>query len=244
MRNQKHQNCYNCGTKLVGKYCSNCSQKSDTKRLDFKHFMQHDIIHGAFHFDKGLLYTLKEIMLRPGKVTNDYISGKRVRYYNFFYLSLLIIGFTLLLQSLHQENITLTGKSATYIETRNFASKNIKYILLSFIPFFALSSRIVYRKVHFNIAEHTIIASVTLIYFLVLNLLSEVLDLTRIQISNNAIFSTLSGLLIVYIYYQTFKQHYTTKKWVNALNAFLTLVLFSFLFFLLMFMIIYILTTK
>ena len=86
--------CKNCGENTIGKgkYCHGCGQKSRTHRLTFKHFIEHDIIHGVLHLDRGLPLTLKEIFTRPGGVAMDYIEGKRKKYYNFFYLLLLIIG--------------------------------------------------------------------------------------------------------------------------------------------------------
>ncbi|WP_071840008.1 DUF3667 domain-containing protein [Sediminibacterium salmoneum] len=76
--------CLNCESQTIGKYCHNCGQKTDTKRLDFIHFISHDLIHGVFHFDKGLPLTVKELIVRPGKVARNYIQGKRISYYNFF----------------------------------------------------------------------------------------------------------------------------------------------------------------
>ena len=43
-------------------------------------------------------------MLRPGQAALDYISGKRVKYYNVFYLSLLVLAVNILLLHLSKEN--------------------------------------------------------------------------------------------------------------------------------------------
>jgi hypothetical protein len=55
------------------------------------------MLHGVWHLEKGILFTLKEIFVRPGQAALDYIHGKRIRYYNVFYLSILLIGLNILL---------------------------------------------------------------------------------------------------------------------------------------------------
>ncbi|MBS1571605.1 MAG: DUF3667 domain-containing protein, partial [Bacteroidetes bacterium] len=87
--------CLNCGSKVDNNYCSVCSQKTDTHRLTPKHFFYHDILHGIWHLDKGILFTLKEAVIRPGQASLDYINGKRIRYYNVFYLCLLLLGISI-----------------------------------------------------------------------------------------------------------------------------------------------------
>lgn len=55
-------NCLNCNSKIDGKFCSNCGQNTETHRLSFPHFLLHDIIHGTFHLDKGILFTIKKVL--------------------------------------------------------------------------------------------------------------------------------------------------------------------------------------
>jgi hypothetical protein len=243
MSEYKNSSCLNCDTKIIGKFCHNCSQKSNTQRLGIKHFIQHDIIHGAFHLDKGLPLTLKEIILRPAAVAHNYIQGKRVRYYNFFYLTLVIIGFTLLLQSF-MDKPSFRNNNPTYLKSLNFARENIKFILLSFIPFFAISSRIVYRKVKLNFAEHSIIASICLIYFLLFNLFSDILKLMKLDENTNPIINLITAITIIIIYYQVFKEYYQNRRYLNLINAILTLLIFIFFFVLLVSLIVLFITMK
>lgn len=243
MSEYKNSSCLNCGTEIIGKFCHICSQKSTTQRLDIKHFIQHDIIHGVFHLDKGLPFTLKEIILRPAAVAQNYIHGKRVRYYNFFYLTLVIIGFTLLLQSF-MDKPSFRNNNPTYLKSLNFARENIKFILLSFIPFFAISSRIVYRKVKLNFAEHCIIASICLIYFLLLNLFSDVLKLFKLDENTNPIINLITAITIIIIYYQVFKEYYQNRRYLNVINVILTLFIFIFFFVLLVSLIVLFITMK
>ena len=88
----EHTYCLNCNFDVDNKFCPSCGQKTDTHRIVMKHFVMHDLLHGVWHLEKGILFTLKETIIRPGQAALDYINGKRVRYYNVFYLALLVIG--------------------------------------------------------------------------------------------------------------------------------------------------------
>lgn len=81
-----HNTCLNCATEVSRNYCSNWGQSSHTHRLSLQHFVAHDVIHGVLHLDKGLIFTIKKVMTRPGYAAMEYIAGKR---------SLITISFTL-----------------------------------------------------------------------------------------------------------------------------------------------------
>lgn len=91
-------NCLNCEKELTGKFCSGCGQATDTHRITFTNFIFHDVLHGTFHLEKGILFTVWQALIRPGQAALDYISGKRRRYYNVFYLILILFGFILFLR--------------------------------------------------------------------------------------------------------------------------------------------------
>lgn len=97
--------CLNCNRSVENKYCSFCGQKIDTHRLTPRHFFFHDIVHGVWHLDKGIFYTLKQAIIRPGSASLDYILGRRIAFYNIFYLCLILIGINLFLNHWYQENI-------------------------------------------------------------------------------------------------------------------------------------------
>ena len=73
--------CKNCGNLFTGKFCNNCGQKHSNQRLTFK-LLLHDLVHAFTHLDKGFLFTIKEMALRPGHTIRDYIQGKRAGHAN------------------------------------------------------------------------------------------------------------------------------------------------------------------
>lgn len=71
--------CANCDLAIEGalqKFCPACGQPTPAHRIDW-HFLGHELEHSVLHMDRGLLYSLKELMLRPGHLMRDYINGRR-----------------------------------------------------------------------------------------------------------------------------------------------------------------------
>jgi hypothetical protein len=73
-----HGACANCSAPLTGKFCAACGQKVHLHR-SLVHVGE-EILHGVTHFDGKAWTTLPMLLFRPGKLTRDYIDGKRARY--------------------------------------------------------------------------------------------------------------------------------------------------------------------
>lgn len=73
--------CANCGRAITGtdqKFCPACGQSTPAHRIDW-HFLGHELEHSVLHMDRGVFYSLKELMLRPGHLMRDYIQGQRAK---------------------------------------------------------------------------------------------------------------------------------------------------------------------
>ncbi len=70
-------NCPNCSTPASQNYCPNCGQSINLKRID-GHYIIHEIEH-VLHFEKGILFTVRELLIRPGKNVREFIAGSRSR---------------------------------------------------------------------------------------------------------------------------------------------------------------------
>ena len=82
--------CKNCNTGVSGTvYCPTCGQKSDTHVLTFTEFLV-ETADGLFNFDSRLWRSLSPLILHPGKLTNEYLKGRRMHYLPPFRLYLIL----------------------------------------------------------------------------------------------------------------------------------------------------------
>lgn len=75
---EAHMICANCGTATIGAFCHACGQPSHVHR-SMGHVVE-EFLHGVWHFDSKAWRTLPMLAFRPGKLTREYIEGKRARY--------------------------------------------------------------------------------------------------------------------------------------------------------------------
>ncbi|WP_242670054.1 DUF3667 domain-containing protein [Gramella sp. KN1008] len=88
--------CLNCGhpLELTDRFCARCGQMNSTKKLSFNDFFS-EFFSGVFAYDSRFQRTLRVLLFKPGKISKDYISGRRMFYANpfRFYLSTSIVFF-------------------------------------------------------------------------------------------------------------------------------------------------------
>lgn len=70
--------CLNCGTALVGIHCHACGQAAHVHKTLGAFF--HDLLHGVFHFEGKIWRTLPMLVFHPGRLTREYIDGRRASY--------------------------------------------------------------------------------------------------------------------------------------------------------------------
>lgn len=127
------ENCLNCGNSVTDKYCATCGQKTTVHKYSLKHFIEHDLIHGIWHVDNGILFTLRELFTRPGHSIREFINGKRVGYFSFVTMLLLILGVSHFLgeDALVKLSDIMPESSKGFVnELQEFTKKNPKTILL------------------------------------------------------------------------------------------------------------------
>jgi len=71
--------CMNCGTELKGPFCYYCGQP-DKNFMRFFPVLLRELLEDTLDFDSRFTRTLKPLLFRPGKLTRDYLDGKRFRY--------------------------------------------------------------------------------------------------------------------------------------------------------------------
>lgn len=79
--NHKGLECLNCGQPMHGdeNFCPHCGQHNDTRKISIKEIVLH-FFGGFFAFDNLFIKTLIPLFTHPGKVSKDYINGRRKSY--------------------------------------------------------------------------------------------------------------------------------------------------------------------
>ena len=71
--------CENCGTPVTARFCGACGQKLEAPVHSLWHFTQ-VAAEDLTHADSRLWRTLAALLFRPGFLTREFLSGRRVRY--------------------------------------------------------------------------------------------------------------------------------------------------------------------
>ncbi|MEJ7559951.1 MAG: DUF3667 domain-containing protein [Pedobacter sp.] len=217
---QPDHNCLNCHYEVSGNYCQNCGQKASIHRYSFKHFVEHDIIHGVWHVDKGVLYTVKQLFTRPGYAVREFIQGERARLFNFVTLIILILGVSALLAPyihIRLADILPLGVKETMNEVEALSTKYPKLVIVILIPIYSLFSWLWFRKAKLNYSEHLVLNSYKTSAELIIGLLFSIITI---------IYTNTFHLLIIYyimvvfggfvysvwFYSQFFKNYAYSKK--------------------------------
>ncbi|HEY0678092.1 MAG TPA: DUF3667 domain-containing protein [Chitinophagaceae bacterium] len=137
--------------------------------------IKHDVIHAVTHADRGFLFTIKELVINPGRVAREYVQGKRKKYFNPFSFLIIIIGILLIANSIFKpysrpgESVSKTPPSTMRSEqgrkkyaeilerSRNFGefmNKRTNLVLFVSTPFIAAVLWLIFRRRGLNYAEH------------------------------------------------------------------------------------------
>jgi len=78
---RQEKNCLNCGATVEERYCTRCGQENVEPKESVGHLIGH-FFADITHFDSKIFTTLKDLIFRPGFLTSEYVSGRRMRYLN------------------------------------------------------------------------------------------------------------------------------------------------------------------
>jgi len=104
-----HPECTNCGAALSGPYCSQCGQKKEDKNdFSISHFLG-ETVHAFTHFDSKFFATIKYLVFKPGKLTQEFILGHRKKFMHPLQLFLVVnIIYFLMLSSIPYLPVTFS----------------------------------------------------------------------------------------------------------------------------------------
>lgn len=227
-------NCRNCNSAMSDNYCSHCGHPAQLKRID-GHYIQHEITH-VLHFEKGIFYTIKELMLRPGDSVRAFIAENRSRLVKpIVFVIVTSLIYTIVNQFFHIEDVYIKyedsqGNSVNAIN--KWTQSHYGYTNIIMGIFIAWWLKLFFRKLNYNFYE-------------ILILLCFVIGMGMLLLAVFALFEGLTSFRVlpaagvIYILYSTWAigQFFSKKNISGYLKAFgayiLGMITFSLLVFLL-----------
>lgn len=89
--------CAACGTEYQGNYCPRCGQSARIGRFSFKKAMQHFLdVWGMGN--RSMFRSLRDLVLRPGYMIRDYLSGMQSAYFPPFKMFFVFVAISLLVE--------------------------------------------------------------------------------------------------------------------------------------------------
>ncbi len=76
---REDKTCLNCGHTVEERFCPHCGQENTETKQPFHYLFTH-FIEDFTHYDGQFWKTIKYLLFRPGKLTKEYLAGKRQLY--------------------------------------------------------------------------------------------------------------------------------------------------------------------
>jgi hypothetical protein len=171
--NSEPTHCKNCAAPLHGHYCAHCGQ-ADRPLDPGLGDLLHETVHEFAHLDGKILTTLKALVFFPGRLSTEFLAGKRARFIGpiRLYLTMSVLFFLLVA---HKTDKTATASPADKQEvsislddkdssTPQWLTQSIKkavddphtfyrellanlsHVMFLLVPLFALALRLIYYK--------------------------------------------------------------------------------------------------
>lgn len=240
---QNAHQCLNCNTENDSKFCKECGQSMSTHRLSVGHIAE-EIFHYFTHADKGLYFIIKELFIRPGVVIEEYIEGKRKKYFNPFTFLLLCSSISAYLYwkldyfgntTIKQEaNQTPTEINHLLIQTSRLMEKYGKIITILMIPLLAGIGKLFYYKSNKNYAEHLTIQAFVLAQTSIINIVLMLVSyyiFPEHYLFFNMLFQVAFLLYLSIVFSKVFKEHFL----ISFLKSIAFIIVFVILYWLIAF---------
>ncbi|MBW2960680.1 DUF3667 domain-containing protein [Mesonia aestuariivivens] len=233
------ESCCNCGKTVNENFCAYCGQKKYS-RIDKKYILN-ELENTIFQTNKGFLFSIKNIIKNPGKTAKSFIDGSRVNHYKPILLAFLlsgisafisfkIIGFKELMEEYYSKQ---NMSSPLMIDILSFTTSYNSLIMLSFIPFLAIITKLAFRKWGQNYYEHIVMNAFILSVYTIINIIIiyPIMFFLKIDASLVIQISSLSIFTVPLIMVWFFKGFYKEKPFKSIMSRVLLILLLFFLSF-------------
>jgi len=155
--------CQNCGCVVSGTYCEKCGQRHELKRID-KNYAFQELLN-VIGFEKGFIFTCKELLVKPGATIQEYINKNRQKVTKpVTFLILTSVIYTLVSQYFKTENPYSDFNQKVYGDSSlksimNWIQDNYGYANLLMILPITLWTTLFFRKYKYNFYETFVVIS-------------------------------------------------------------------------------------
>ena len=219
--------CQDCSISFTGDYCANCGRQRVLNRIDGKFIISE--IGRVVNLDKGVFYTIRELLLRPGISIQQFIKEDRNRLVKpIVFLIVCSLVYSIFQKVLQFEDgyIGFTDeKESTTLLIFSWISENYGYANVLMAVFIAFWLKLFFRKYGYNFFEILILLcfmmGMGMLFFSVFGAIQSVTDVSILD----------KGFLIAILYMSWgIGQFFDKKKKVNYIKAFISYMLGMFTF--------------
>ena len=210
--------CKNCNTEVNSNFCSNCGQPTRLKRIDGKYII-HEIEH-ILHFERGILFTVKELFLNPGQNIKNYLSENRSRLVKpiiFIILTSLIYSITINIFHIEEQYIKFDGEGDKLATTKKiflWIQGHYGYANIIMGLFIAFWTKLFFKKYKYNFFEILIVLCFVMgIAMLIFSLFAMFEGITNLKISQ------IGGIMGVIYCFWAIGQFFGKNKIFNYVKA-------------------------
>lgn len=147
-------NCRACDFEVSNTYCPNCGRPVTLKRINGR-YLAHEIEH-VLHFDRGILYTLKVLLLKPGIHIRKFLSDDRSRLVKpVIFIIITSLVYTLIAHYFHIENMVDENvqKGSTAEKIMLWTDSHLGYANIIMGALIALFLKLFFKKHNYNYFE-------------------------------------------------------------------------------------------
>jgi len=209
--------CINCNTEITQNYCPNCGKPNLLKRINGKYIATE--IGSVLNFDKGILYTIKELIIRPGSTVKEFILNDRNRIVKpIIFIIICSLIYSILEQFLNFENGYIyydESMKSTSMSIFGWIKDNYGYGNLIMGVFIAFWTKMLFKKYRYNYYEILILLCFVMgIGMLILTVFGAIEWITKLKILQ------FGGILFIVYSTWAIGQFFDKKKVSSYLKAF------------------------
>jgi hypothetical protein len=205
--------CINCSYKSDGKFCPNCGQPLEYERIKLSSLL-HDVVHTFTHFEHKLLFTIKELAVRPGFMQKNFLHGYRAKSqkpFSMFVVCGTVCSLVLYFIYMH------TSNAEEYFYKHYWV-----FLHAALLPFYAFSTWLFFKSSRLYYAE----ALVLTIYMLGFMLLLVIpINLLRYSFNNGVVLLGEVIVLIAYTIWTNLNFFDNKPSWLITVKSFICIVL-------------------